>query len=254
MTDGITREQVLHHRASVQGLDRGGEAGAVLASGIQDSPPGPVPASLAARLPDPAGHAPRARRRGPGDARESLFRLGALPAGLVYAPGVTPLTFTRLDDGPGIPTSAADPGEPFAAFTVLTGPAGPAEAAALPGTAAARVREPPNALSEVELDGRALWFAGDARAFVRAERPTYVRLLPDRRRAVLWRNLSRRGAVFADGEITGFWQARRGAGGRLDVAVTGFDGAYDAAAPARIEGEAEPLAAARGFSSVRVSG
>ncbi|MEV0645934.1 crosslink repair DNA glycosylase YcaQ family protein [Phytomonospora sp. NPDC050363] len=201
---------------------------------------------------------------------ESLFRLGALPAGLVFAEGSGPLTFVRLDDWPGVPSEPAGTDALIGRFLELTGPSSLADVAAFLGTAPARLKEFwPAGLTAVEVEGRQCWFPGDPdKAVADAERPESVRLLPrsdpylggdrellvpDKRyRAELWRNLSRRGALLVDGEITGYWQMKAAGSRRLDLTVTAF-GTLDKATRRRVESEAELVAAARGRTEARVS-
>ncbi|GIG71432.1 winged helix DNA-binding domain-containing protein [Phytomonospora endophytica] len=199
---------------------------------------------------------------------ESLFRLGALPAGLVITPGSRPLTFTRIEEWT-VPTAPAGTGELIARFLAFTGPSTHADTAAFLGTAPPRLAEFwPGDLTEVDVDGRRAFLPGDlVDAVEKAERPSAVRLLPptdafllgDRelllpdktRRGELFKNLSRRGALLVDAEITGHWQMRT-AGKRLDVTVTPFTG-LDAETRRRVESEAGLLATARGLADVRVT-
>ncbi|GLZ80176.1 hypothetical protein Afil01_49830 [Actinorhabdospora filicis] len=196
---------------------------------------------------------------------ESLFRHGALPAGLVAVPESPQLTFRRLPDWEGVPEAPEGTGGLIAAFLAATGPGGPAEIAGFLDTRPARAREFwPAGLSEVDLDGRVAWFPGERLDDLRAAaRPDYVRLLPpsdayllgDRElllpeaahRAELWKNLSRRGAVLADGELVGYW-TQKAAGRRLRVTIVPF-GRLSATVGERLEAEADLLAVARGFTA-----
>ncbi|WNV82406.1 winged helix DNA-binding domain-containing protein [Umezawaea sp. Da 62-37] len=198
--------------------------------------------------------------------QDPVFRLAALPAGLVFDTAPKTVTFVPTSPWPGVPSSTVGFEDLLLAYLRLHGPAGPSEVAGYFGTTAAVIKEVwPSDLAEVRVDGRKAWLPADqVPALLDAPDPDVVRLLPpldpylqarDRDLLVpdkaaqkeVWRILGRRGAIVVDGEVTGTWQAKA-AGKRLDVTLRPFG----EAPPAAVSDEAQRLARVRGLASARV--
>ncbi|GAA1969907.1 DNA glycosylase AlkZ-like family protein [Amycolatopsis minnesotensis] len=202
---------------------------------------------------------------------ENLFRLCSLPGGVRLVPGESPATLAPLE-GRGRIGTKPDPAAvtaTIAAYLTLHGPATAGAAAGFVGTSAASAKAVLPDLVPVDVEGkRALIAPENLAALESPPEPDLVRLLPPwdpflqaRDRDVLvpdralqkevWRMLGNPGALLADGEISGVWRSKT-SGRRLDFTVSPFWTISVAARKAAGE-EAARIAAARGFTDVRVA-
>ena len=200
---------------------------------------------------------------------EMPFRLGALQAGLELVPGTSPPVLRRIPHWPRRTWGPAyDPGAAPARLQVvrgylrLLGPASPADVAGFLDTTATEVkRHWPEDAVPVEVEGRRVWTlpggddggAASVGDLVRLLGP-YDQLLqardrtllvPDRsRHKALWPTIGRPGAVLVGTEVVGTWRPRAsGSGLALKLELWQQ---LSAATRARVEEEAERLAAHRG--------
>ncbi|MET1074627.1 MAG: crosslink repair DNA glycosylase YcaQ family protein [Umezawaea sp.] len=199
--------------------------------------------------------------------QDPVFRLAALPAGLLFDPALKTVTFVPTTPWPGVPSATKGFEDLLLAYLRLHGPAGPSEVAGYFGTTATVIKKVwPSDLAEVRVDGKPAWLPADqVPALLDPPAPDVVRLLPpldpylqarDRDLLVpdkaaqkeVWRILGRRGAIMVDGEITGTWQAKT-AGKHLDVTLRPF---AEPPPPAAVEAEAQRLAEVRGLPSARL--
>jgi hypothetical protein len=199
--------------------------------------------------------------------QDPIFRLAALPAGLIFDVEQKTTTFVRVPRWPGVPSSSEGFLDLLHAYLRLHGPAGPSEVASYFGTTVTEIKKVwPDDLEPVRVDGRLAWLpTSRLKALLSPPDPDVVRLLPpldpylqarDRDLLVpdkghqkeVWRILGRRGAILVDGEIAGTWQAKV-SGKRLDVTLNPFG----EPAPSSVEEEAERLATLRGLESARVT-
>ena len=211
---------------------------------------------------------------------EQLFRLSAFPVGV----GLDPTGKTLLLTPPPAGWERPVDGDPARAarlvldYLHLLGPAGPREVADFVGTTptafAPAWEAALPALAEVDVEvgdaTRRAWLpAADLDAALRAPDPDVVRLLPpldpmlqarDREihapdealRKDLYRIIGNPGALLADGEIVGTWRPRA-AGKKLTLEVVPLV----PLAPdvrARLDDEAERVAAARGLKLAGLTG
>ncbi|GAA4927330.1 winged helix DNA-binding protein [Actinomycetospora succinea] len=207
---------------------------------------------------------------------EQLMRLSALPVGV----GLDPTGKTLLLTPPPAGWERPVQGDPARAARLILdylrvlGPAGPREVADFVGTSATAFAPAWEAalpgLVEVSVDGRKAWLpADDLDAALGAPEPDLVRFLPpwdpmlqarDRAllapdedvRKALYKIIGNPGALLADGEIVGTWRPK--ASGRkltLEIAPV-VPLAPDVRA--RLDDEAERVAAARGLTLAGLTG
>ncbi|PRX44196.1 winged helix DNA-binding protein [Prauserella shujinwangii] len=203
---------------------------------------------------------------------EQLMRLAAPLAGLALVPGASPATLVPVPGRPRIPAEADVPGATgtVQCYLRLHGPATAGEAAGFVGSTRAIVAGQlwPGDLAEVRVEGRTAHLPADRLAELEhPPEPDLVRLLPpgdpylqarDRallvpekaRQQELWRVLGNPGALLADGEIAGTWRAKA-SGRRLEITVDPFR-PLPRSVRARVEAEAELVAAVRGQDKVAV--
>jgi hypothetical protein len=202
---------------------------------------------------------------------EVPFRVGALYGGLELEPGTSPPVLRRIPDwprrppGPALdPPAAPERLQPIRGYLRLLGPATPNDVAAFLDAPVAEVKAHwPADASEVTVDGSKRWLldAPDAAAAGPVE-PDLLRLLgpfdafiqgrdrnlilPDKaKHKALWPILGRPGAVLAGTEIAGIWRPQ--ASGSMFTLRVDLWSRLDRAAWARLEAEAERLAAHRGL-------
>ncbi|SDT38937.1 Winged helix DNA-binding domain-containing protein [Friedmanniella luteola] len=201
---------------------------------------------------------------------EVPFRLGALYAGLELVPGTSPPVLKRIEPWPRSTWGPAD--DPAAApprlqvvrsYLRLLGPATPPEVAAFLDSTVAEVKQhwPDDAVA-VEVDGRRAWVLPDDEGDTAAAPADLVRLLgpfdlllqgrdrsllvPDRgRHKALWPTLGRPGAVLVGTDVVGTWRPRA-SGAKLALRLELWQ-PLPPAARARVDEEAERLAAHRGL-------
>lgn len=202
---------------------------------------------------------------------ELVMRLGSLPAGLELQPGTSPPVLVprpraRRIDGVDLDALHAL----VRAYLAMLGPATSADVAGYLGARRADLEAVwPDGLTEVLVDGRPAWLPADrVRTIRRPRRAEVVRLLgpfdpylqardrdlivPDKAmHKALWPVLGRPGVLLADGEVVGSWRPR-GSGTRLTIAVESFV-PLPAATRARVEAEAQRVAAVRAATEVQVS-
>jgi hypothetical protein len=207
---------------------------------------------------------------------EQLFRLSAFPVGV----GLDPTGRTLLVTPPPAGWERPVDGDPVLAarlvldYLRVLGPAGPREVADFVGTSAtafaAAWEAASPALVEVVVDGRPAWLpAGDLDAALDAPDPDVVRFLPpldpmlqardrpllapdEALRKDLYKIIGNPGALLADGEIVGTWRPKA-SGKKLTLEVT----SVVPLAPdvrARLDDEAERVAAARGLRLAGLTG
>ncbi|GAA4808697.1 crosslink repair DNA glycosylase YcaQ family protein [Actinomycetospora chlora] len=207
---------------------------------------------------------------------EQLMRLSALPVGV----GLDPTQKTLLLTPPPAGWERPVEGDPARAarlvldYLRLHGPAGPREVADFVGTTPTAFAPAWEAalpgLAEVDLGGRRAWLpAEDVPAALDAPEPDVVRLLPpldpilqarDREvhapdetlRKELYKIIGNPGALLADGEIVGTWRPRA-SGKKLTLELS----PVVPLAPdvrARLDDEAERVAAARGLTLAGLKG
>jgi hypothetical protein len=202
---------------------------------------------------------------------EIPFRLGALYAGLELVPGTSPPVLQRI---PGWPRRSWGPAEdPLAAperlqviraYLRLLGPATPHDVAAYLDSTVTEVRARwPAEAVPVEVDGRRAWVLPDADADAAGSVENLVRLLgpydlllqgrdrellvPDRsRHRALWPVIGRPGAVLVGTDVVGSWRPKA-SGRKLTVRLDLWQ-PVRAAVHARVQEEAERLAAHRGLT------
>lgn len=198
--------------------------------------------------------------------QDPIFRLAALPAGLIFDVTRKTTTFVPVADWPGVPSSEGFV-DLLLAYLRLHGPAGPSEVASYFGTTTTEIKKVwPDDLAPVLVDGKQAWLpSSHLKALQSPPDPDVVRLLPpldpylqarDRDLLVpnkghqkeVWRILGRRGAILVDGEIAGTWQAKA-SGKRLDVTLNPFGEPV----PSSVQDEADRLAALRGLDSARLT-
>jgi len=204
---------------------------------------------------------------------EQPFRLAALYAGLELQPGTSPPVLQRI---PGWPRRQAGPAadplsapqrlQPIRNYLRLLGPAAPQDVAGFLDAPLAVVKEHwPDDAVEVEVDGAKRWLLGEP------EPPEVdaklVRLLggfdlflqgrdrslivPDKsRHKTLWPTIGRPGAVLSGTEVIGTWRPKA-AGRKFTLRLDLWESASKAVR-ARIETEAEKLAAHRGLQLVGI--
>ena len=196
---------------------------------------------------------------------DALFRLAALPAGLVLEPGAA--TVLRRQSWPR--GRRRDGAWLARRFVEVLGPATRAGFAAWLGTTPAHARPSWDAvagdLTPLRAGGATLWAAGDVRP---GDTSGVVRLLPPRdpflagcdrdllvgdrrRRAAVWRPVGSPGVVVEDGVVRGIWR-HRGKGDVLTVTVTPF-GRVTKTLRAALEEEATEVARSRGHASARLT-
>ena len=201
---------------------------------------------------------------------DSAMRVAALPAGLEIEPGTAPPVLLRRK-GAQLPR-AADPKALAAlarAYLRFLGPATVTEFAGYLEARRADVAEHwPDDLVEVSVDDKNAYLpAAEVDALRTAPAPELVRLLgpfdpymqardrativPDKSvHKALWPVLGRPGVLFVDGAVAGMWRTKT-AGKKMTVTVEAF-GALRPAVWARVDAEAERVAAARGAADVAV--
>jgi len=206
---------------------------------------------------------------------ELPFRYGALYAGLELVPGTSPPILRRI---PGWPRRTAgpvaDPSEapehlrPIRACLQFLGPLTQQQVAGFLDAAVADVKEhwPVDAI-EVVVDGKRSSMLGDpdppdpARDLVRLLGPFDLLLqcrdrqllVPDKaRHKALWPSIGRPGAVLVGTDLVGTWRPRA-SGAKLGLRIELWD-SVSKAVRARIEIEAERLAAHRGLALSGVTG
>ena len=221
----------------------------------------------------PAGLSGWCRGCGATHVFEQLMRLAAVHAGVRLERGVTPATLAPVP-GRGQVRSTPDPAAATGvvrAYLALHGPASRADAAGFVGTAASAAAAMwPAGLAEVRVAGRRRFLPPEhVAALENPPEPDLVRLLPpldpflqarDREtlvpdrahRSEVWKILGNPGVVLVDGEIAGTWRAK-GSGKRLTVTISPL-ASLPVLTRARIDDEAERLAAVRGFEQVAVAG
>jgi len=205
---------------------------------------------------------------------EQLMRLAAPHGGVRLEPGATPATLAPMAPRPRASTTPRPDAarEVALAYLVLHGPATPADVAGFVGTTRATVAERmwPPGLAEVLVDGRPAFLPADCLSTLEnPPEPTPVRLLPpldplvqgrDRdllvpERALhkeIWKILGNPGVVLADGEIVGTWRAKAAGRARLGLTIAPFH-PLGPACRASVAGEAERVAAARGYPDVTIT-
>lgn len=199
---------------------------------------------------------------------EVPFRIGALYAGLELEPGTSPPVLRPIPNWPPRePGPAADPEraparlQPIRTYLRFLGPATPHDVAAFLEAPVSEIRAHwPEDAEPVEVDGRKAWLLPGA-----DEEPEVdvVRLLggfdlllqgrdrsviiPDpTRHKTVWPTLGRPGAVLVGTEVVGIWRPR--ASGRRFTLRLELWSPVSKAVRARIEAEAERLAAHRGLA------
>lgn len=202
---------------------------------------------------------------------DSAMRPASLGAGLELEPDTAPPVLlprpkARAADGPD-PKSTR---KLITAYLRLLGPASSADVAGYLDARRADIDEiwPEATLVQVAVDGRTTWLPEDELDQIRrAPAPDIVRLLgpfdpylqardrdlivPDRAmHKPLWPVLGRPGVVFADGEVVGSWRPKA-SGTKLTITVEEFV-PVPPKLRARIEAEAERVAAVRGATDVTV--
>ena len=198
--------------------------------------------------------------------QDPIFRLAALPAGLVFDTTQKTVTFKPLPKRPAIPTETKGFNDLLLAYLRLHGPAGPSEVANYFGSTTTEIKKLwPQDLAEITVDGKQTWLPeNQLKTLLNPPDPNAVRLLPpldpylqarDRDLLVpdkghqkeVWRILGRRGAIMVDGEITGTWQAKT-TGKHLTITLNPFA----EPPPTTIEEEAHRLATTRGLTSAQL--
>ncbi|MCS7479781.1 winged helix DNA-binding domain-containing protein [Umezawaea endophytica] len=198
--------------------------------------------------------------------QDPIFRLAALPAGLIFDTTQKTVTFTPLPKRPAVPTETKGFTDLLLAYLTLHGPAGPTEVANYFGSTTTEIKKRwPQDLAEVKVDGKQAWLPPTRlNTLNNPPDPNAVRLLPpldpylqarDRDLLVpdkdhqkeVWRILGRRGAIMVDGEITGTWQAKATAK-HLEITLNPFA----EPPPPSIEAEAHHLATTRNLDSARL--
>ncbi len=199
---------------------------------------------------------------------EQPFRLGALYAGLELEPGTSPPVLHRIprwpkrEPGPAEdPLSAPERFHPIRNYLRFLGPATPNDVAAFLDAPVAEVKAHwPTDAVEVTVDGKPGWMLEGSEGGEHGN--DLVRLLggydlylqgrdrhvivPDKaRHKLLWPVLGRPGAILSGDEIIGTWRPKAASGAftlRLDLWSK-----ITKSVRARIEAEAERLAAHRGL-------
>ncbi|PVZ13028.1 winged helix DNA-binding domain-containing protein [Actinomycetospora cinnamomea] len=207
---------------------------------------------------------------------EQLMRLSALPVGV----GLDATGRTLLLLPPPAGWQRPVEGDPARAarlvcdYLRVLGPAGPKEVADFVGTSTTAFAPAWEAaltgLVEVEVEGRPAWLpTEDLDAALSAPEPDVVRFLPpwdpmlqarDREllapdaavRKELYRILGNPGALLADGEIVGTWRPKA-SGRKLTLEISAV-APLEPDVRARLDDEAERVAAARGLRLVGVTG
>lgn len=204
---------------------------------------------------------------------EVPFRLGALYAGLELAPGTSPPVLRRIAGWPHRtwgpapdPLAAPERLQVIRAYLRLLGPATPQHVATYLDSSVAEVKARwPGDAEPVEVDGRKAWVLPGADT--PASTDELVRLLgpydlllqardrqvlvPERsRHAGLWPALGRPGAVLVGTEVAGSWRPK--ASGKKLTLLLDLWQPVSKATRARVEEEAERLAAHRGVTLTRV--
>jgi hypothetical protein len=204
---------------------------------------------------------------------EQLMRLAAPLGGVRLEAGVSPATLAPLEGRRAIRTkpdvNAAT--TVVAAYLRVHGPATKSEAAGFVGTTKTAA-DPmwPDDLAEVRVDGKPAFLPADRLSELEnPPEPDLVRLLPPldpflqaRDRALLvpdkawrkevWKIIGNPGVLLADGEIAATWRAKASGRKRLDFTFSPF-GTLAPADRKAAEIEAERVATARGFPSLRVN-
>ena len=222
---------------------------------------------LSAVLPD--RHLRDCRPCGTRHVWEVPFRLGALYAGLELVPGTSPPVLRRIPHWPRStwgpaedPDAAPERLQVVRAYLRLLGPATPADVAGFLDSPVAEVkRHWPTDAVPVEVEGRRAWLLPDdphpdpLGDLVRLLGPFDLLLqgrdrsvlVPDRsRHQALWPTLGRPGAVLVGTGVVGTWRPR--AAGRKLTLQMDLWSSSSAACRARVEEEAERLAAHRGLA------
>lgn len=200
----------------------------------------------------------------------ALFQLAGLAGGVGVRVDGSATVIEPLAVRGATPTKVAGLDAVIRAYLRLLGPATAAEVAKFVGTTQTNLRPYwPDDLVEIRVDGRRTFLPADAvGAFVAADPPTAVRLLPpsdpflqarDRallvpdkdRRAEVWRILGNPGAVLVGGEVAGTWRAKSSGKKLLTVTVTAFEPLPKQARTA-IETQAQILADVRGTTGAQV--
>jgi Winged helix DNA-binding domain len=205
---------------------------------------------------------------------EVPFRIGALYGGLELEPGTSPPVLRRIPNWPRRrpgpapdPSAAAERLQPIRGYLRFLGPAAPNDVAAFLDAPVAEVKKHwPADASEVTVDGSKRWLLddpGSAGAEAADADPDLLRLLgpydlfiqgrdrslilPDKgKHKSLWPILGRPGAVLAGTEIAGIWRPQ--ASGSTFTLRVDLWSRLDKPARARLEAEAERLAAHRGLT------
>ena len=202
---------------------------------------------------------------------EVPFRVGALYGGLELQPGTSPPVLQRIPGWQRPAGPAADPMaaparlQPIRNYLRFYGPAAPRDVATFLDAPVAEIkRHWPDEAVEVDVAGSRAWMLEPAAA---ADPPDIVRLLgshdlllqirnrsllvPDAgRHKALWPVIGRPGAVLVGTDLVGLWRPRA-SGGHLRLRLELWT-PVNKATRARIETEAERLAAHRGASLVGI--
>ena len=198
---------------------------------------------------------------------EVPFRVGALYGGLELQPGTSPPVLQRIPGWRRPPGPAADPMaaparlQPIRNYLRFYGPAAPRDVATFLDSPVTEIkRHWPEDAVEVDVAGTRNWMLDPAAA---SDPPDVVKLLgshdlllqirnrsllvPDAsRHKALWPVIGRPGAVLVGTDIVGLWRPRAAAG-HLTLRLELWQ-SLGKATRARIDAEAERLAAHRGMS------
>lgn len=202
---------------------------------------------------------------------ESLFRLGALPAGLRLDLTASPPLLIPIENWPGIPEQQVGAEDLVTEYLRFVGPASIGDVAAWFTTTQKEIKEIwPAGLAEVDVDGRAAWLPeSEMDLLLDPPEPPQARLVPpsdlflqDRNRAMLvpdkarqkemWPVIGPPGAVLVDGDVAGLWRTKASGKKKLEIRVTEFV-PIEPDARAEVEAEARRVGDLRGVAETQVS-
>jgi hypothetical protein len=172
---------------------------------------------------------------------ESLFRLGALPGGLMLDLGQSPPLLVPIENWPGIPDEQEGADQLIETYLRFVGPASVADVATWLTTTQAEVKEIwPSGLAEVDVDGRTTWIPeSEMDLLLDPPEPPRALLVPtsdpflqDRNKPFLvpdkafhkamWPVIGQPGAVLVDGDVAGVWRTKASGRKKLEIRITEF--------------------------------